>query len=125
MIIFRSEAFVILAIFIAHEFGAEGIQSFSDFFGIESSNQIPDGNTIGRFLNYGVKNGFQEELFARVLTLLAECRLILKKGTIVDSTIIAAPSSTKSREKKQNPEAHSVKKGNVWNFVYKAHFGAD
>ena len=51
--------------------------------------------------------------------------LILKKGTIVDSTIIAAPSSTKNKEKKRDPEAHQVKKGNTWHFGYKAHIGVD
>lgn len=50
---------------------------------------------------------------------------ILKKGTIVDSTIISAPSSTKNKEKKRDPEAHSVKKGNQWFFGYKAHVGVD
>ena len=45
--------------------------------------------------------------------------------TIVDSTIIKAPTSTKSREKKRDPEAHSTKKGNVWYFGYKAHVGVD
>ena len=51
--------------------------------------------------------------------------LILKKGTIVDSTIISAPSSTKNKEKKRDPDAHQVKKGNTWNFGYKAHIGVD
>ena len=51
--------------------------------------------------------------------------LILKKGTIVDSTIISAPSSTKNKEKKRDPDAHQVKKGNTWHFGYKAHIGVD
>lgn len=51
--------------------------------------------------------------------------LILKKGTIADSTIIAAPSSTKNKEKKRDSEAHQVKKGNTWHFGYKAHIGVD
>lgn len=51
--------------------------------------------------------------------------LILKKGTIVDSTIIFVPSSTKNAEKKRNPDAHSVKKWNQWFFGCKAHIGAD
>ena len=49
----------------------------------------------------------------------------LKKGTIVDSTFIESPSSTKNREKKRDPEAHSAKKGNTWHFGYKAHIGVD
>ena len=100
-------------------------RAFSDFCGVESSNQVPDGDTIGRFRNILVKNGLQEKLFVQVLALLAERGLILKKGTIVDSTIITAPSSTKNREKKRDPDAHSVKKGNTWHFGYKAHVGVD
>lgn len=106
---------------------AEGIDSraFSDFCGIKFSDQVPDGDTIGRFRNILVRNGLQEKLFAQVLELLAGRGLILKKGTIVDSTIFAAPPSTKNREKKRNPDAHSVKKGNIWHFGYKAHIGVD
>lgn len=51
--------------------------------------------------------------------------LILKRGTIVDSTFIDAPSSTKNEKKERDPEAHSAKKGNVWHFGYKAHIGVD
>ena len=58
---------------------------------------MPDGDTLGRFRNLLVKNGIQEKLFSQVYELLTERGLILKKGTIVDSTIIAAPSSTKNR----------------------------
>ena len=57
--------------------------------------------------------------------LLKSKDLILKKGTIVDSTIISSPSSTKNKERRRDPEAHSVKKGNEWKFGYKAHIGAD
>ena len=100
-------------------------RAFSDFCGIESSNQVPNGDTIGRFRNILIQNGLQEKLFQQVVGLLTERKLILKKGTIVDSTLIAAPSSTKNREKKRDPEAHSVKKGNAWHFGYKAHVGVD
>ena len=51
--------------------------------------------------------------------------LILKKGTIVDSTIISAQSSTKNKDKQRDPDAHQVKKGNTWHFGYKAHVGVD
>ena len=73
---------------------------------------MPDGDTIGRFRNLLEKNGIQEKIFAEVVKILEKRKLILKKGTIVDSTLIAAPSSTKNREKKRDPEAHSTKKGN-------------
>ena len=100
-------------------------RSFSDFCGIDSSNQVPDGDTIGRFRALLVKHGLQERMFAQVVMLLQERGLLLKKGTIVDSTIIAAPSSTKNREKRRDPEAHQTKKGNTWYFGYKAHIGVD
>ena len=100
-------------------------RAFSEFCGVESSNQVPDGDTLGRFRNLLVKNGIQEKLFSQVYELLTERGLILKKGTIVDSTIIAAPSSTKNREKKRDPDAHQTKKGNTWHFGYKAHIGVD
>ena len=100
-------------------------RAFSDFCGIESSNQVPNGDTIGRFRNILIQNDLQEKLFQQVVDLLTERKLILKKGTIVDSTLITAPSSTKNREKKRDPEAHSVKKGNAWHFGYKAHVGVD
>ena len=100
-------------------------RAFSEFCGVESSNQVPDGDTLGRFRNLLNDNGIQEKLFAQVLALLSERNLILKKGTIIDSTIIAAPSSTKNREKKRDPDAHHTKKGNTWHFGYKAHIGVD
>jgi IS5 family transposase len=100
-------------------------RAFSDFCGIESSNQVPDGDTLGRFRNILVRNGLQEQLFAQVVKLLQQKGLLLKKGTIVDSTIIAAPSSTKNQDKQRDPEAHQVKKGNEWHFGYKAHIGVD
>ena len=106
---------------------AEAVDSraASDFCGVESSNQVPDGDTLGRFRNLLIKHGLQEKLFVQVLELLQERGLLLKKGTIVDYTLISAPSSTKNQEKKRDPEAHSVKKGNTWHFGYKAHIGVD
>ena len=100
-------------------------RAFSDFCEVESSNQIPDGDTIGRFRNLLVRNQIHEQFFAMVVKTLTERGLILKKGTIVDSTIISAPSSTKNKEKKRDHDAHSVKKGNAWYFGYKAHVGVD
>lgn len=105
---------------------AETIDSraFSEFCGVESSNQIPDGDTLGRFRNLLVQND-QKKLFVQVVELLQQRGLLFKKGTMVDSTIIAAPPSTKNREKQRDPDAHQVKKGNTWHFGYKAHIGVD
>lgn len=100
-------------------------RAFSNFCGINSPDEVPDGDTIGRFRNLLEKNEIQEKIFTKVVDILKERKLILKKGTIVDSTLIEAPSSTKNREKKRDPEAHSTKKGNKWHFGYKAHIGVD
>lgn len=100
-------------------------RAFSDFCGVDSSNQVPDGDTLGRFRNLLIRNGIQEKLFAQVAEMLQERGLLLKKGTIVDSTLISAPSSTKNTEKKRDPEAHSTKKGKNYYFGYKAHIGVD
>jgi len=100
-------------------------RAFSEFCGVDSSNQVPNGDTLGRFRNLLIQNGLQEKLFTQVVVMLMERGLILKKGTIVDSTIISAPSSTKNKEKKRDPDAHQTKKGNTWHFGYKAHIGVD
>ena len=100
-------------------------RAFSDFCGVESGNQVPDGDTLGRFRNILIRNGIQQELFAQAVELLMQRGLILKRGTIVDSTFIEAPFSTKNEKKERDPEAHSAKKGNVWHFGYKAHMGVD
>ena len=100
-------------------------RAFSEFCGVDSSNQVPDGDTIGRFRGILIKHGIQERLFAQVVTMLTERGMMLKKGTIVDSTIIAAPSSTKNRDRERDPEAHQTKKGSTWHFGYKAHIGVD
>jgi len=100
-------------------------RAFSRFCGVDSSNQVPDGDTIGRFRAILVKNGLQEKLFSQVVELLSEKGLILKKGTIVDSTIIESPTSTNNKKRERDPEAHQTKKGNTWHFGYKAHIGVD
>ena len=100
-------------------------RAFSEFCGVDSSNQIPDGDTLGRFRKILVENSLQEKFFAQVIEILTVKGLLLKKGTIVDSTFIDAPSSTKNRKKERDPEAHSAKKGNTWHFGYKAHIGVD
>ena len=80
-------------------------RAFSEFCGVDSSNQVPDGDTLGRFRNLLVKNGMQEKIFAQVVSLLMDRGMILKKGTIVDSTIISAPSSTKNKEKQEEHQS--------------------
>lgn len=100
-------------------------RAFSDFCGVTTPDQVPYGDTIGRFRNILIEHGIQQILFDQVLGLLSERGQILKKGTIVDSTIIAAPPLIKNKEKKRDPDACQVKKGNTWYFGYKAHIGVD
>ena len=84
-------------------------RAFSDFCRVDSSNQVPNGDTLGRFRNLLIQNGLQEKLFTQVVLMLKERGLILKKGTIVDSTIISAPSSTKNKDKKREHTKSSVR----------------
>ena len=100
-------------------------RAFAAFCCISSPDEVPDGDTIGRFRNLLIEHDLQKKIFDAVLNLIAERGLILKKGTIVDSTFIEAPSSTKNQKKERDPEAHSAKKGNTWHFGYKAHIGLD
>ena len=93
-------------------------RAFSAFCCINSPDEVPDGDTIGRFRTLLTEHDLQKTIFDEIVKLLAERGLILKKGTIVDSTFIEAPSSTKNQRKERDPEAHSAKKGNVWYFGY-------
>lgn len=100
-------------------------RAFSQFCGIDSSNQVPDGDTIGRFRHLLEQHRMGECFLEQIVEKLRHCNLLLKKGTIVDSTLIAAPSSTKNEKAERDPEAHQVKKGNQWYFGYKEHIGVD
>ena len=100
-------------------------RAFSEFCRVESENQIPDGETLRRFRNILTENKLGEKIFEQVVEMLENQGLILKKGTIIDSTIISAPSSTKNKDKKRDSDAKSTKKGSNWYFGYKAHIGVD
>lgn len=100
-------------------------RAFTAFCCINSPDEVPDGDTIGRFRALLTKHNLQEKIFKEVVNQLEKRGLILKKGTIVDSTFIEAPSSTKNQKKERDSEAHSAKKGNTWHFGYKAHIGVD
>ena len=100
-------------------------RAFTEFCCINSPDEVPDGDTIGRFRNLLNKHGLQQTIFETVVKLLLKRGLLLKNGTIVDSTFIEAPSSTKNKKKERDPDAHSAKKGNTWHFGYKMHIGVD
>jgi IS5 family transposase len=86
---------------------------------------IPDETTILRFRHLLEQHQLTEQLFATIQHLLIAKRLLLQTGTIVDATIIAAPSSTKNAEKTRDPEMQQTRKGNQWNFGMKLHVGTD
>ena len=100
-------------------------RAFSEFCGVTSSNQVPNGDTIGRFRNILIQTRLQEKLFADIVSRLKARGLMLMNGTIVDSTLIAAPSSTKNEKKERDSDAHQVKKGNQWYFGCKGHIAVD
>ena len=87
------------------------------------SELVPDESTILRFRHLLEKHKLTEAIFAEVRTLLEKKGLLLKSGTIVDATIIAAPPSTKNAEGKRDPEMHQTRKGKDWHFGMKLHVG--
>jgi IS5 family transposase len=86
---------------------------------------IPDESSILRFRHRLEKLGLAERLLAEVNALLTEKGLLLRQGTIVDATLINAPSSTKNQSGERDPDMHQTKKGNQWYFGMKAHIGVD
>ncbi len=86
---------------------------------------VPDETTILRFRHLLERHGLTRAIFAAVAGLLEEGRLLLRAGTIVDATIIAAPSSTKNATASRDPEMKQTKKGKHWHFGMKLHIGAD
>jgi IS5 family transposase len=85
----------------------------------------PDETTICKFRHLLGKHKLSEQLFAVSQQHLEERGLLVKSGTIVDATIISAPTSTKNKARKRNPEMKSTRKGNQWYFGMKAHIGTD
>jgi transposase, IS5 family len=86
---------------------------------------VPDETTILRFRHLLEEHQLQAEIFAAVNGLLTEKRLLLRTGTIVDATILSAPSSTKNATGKRDPEMKQTRKGNQWYFGMKLHVGTD
>jgi IS5 family transposase len=102
------------------------IESMRRFAGIElNEDAIPDESTILQFRRLLEKHSLAPKLLEAVNAHLIAKGLLLRQGTIVDATIIAAPSSTKNASGKRDPEMHSTKKGNQWHFGMKAHIGVD
>lgn len=96
------------------------------FVGIDLGREpVPDETTVMRFRHLLEQHQLGEQIFAVVCEVLQRKGLRLSKGTIVDATIIAAPSSTKNADGARDPEMHQAKKGEQWYFGMKVHVGAD
>jgi len=101
-------------------------QALRGFAGIDLSlATVPDATTVLNFRHWLERHDLTRVLFDEVGTMLAERGLLMRQGTIVDATIIAAPPSTKNKQKSRDPEMHQTKKGNQWHFGMKAHIGVD
>ena len=96
------------------------------FVGIDLGREpAPDETTVCKFRHLLEAHNLGDQLFALIATYLQEQGLKISTGTIVDATIIAAPSSTKNQDKARDPEMHQTRKGNQWYFGMKAHIGVD
>ena len=101
-------------------------ESLRRFAGIDlEADAIPDETTILNFRHLLERYGLTEEIFERTKRYLSEKGLFVREGTIVDATIITAPSSTKNSEQTRDKEMKQTKKGNQWYFGMKAHVGTD
>ena len=99
---------------------------FREFCRIDLGRErVPDATTLLHFRHLLEANNLGAALFAKVGELLLANGMKLSGGTIVDATLIAAPPSTKNKDKSRDPEMHQVKKGNEWHFGMKLHIGAD
>lgn len=101
-------------------------ESIRRFVGIDlADDAVPDETTILRFRHLLERHQLTARIFEAIRALLEAKRLLLKSGTIVDATIIAAPSSTKNAAHARDPEMHQTRKGKDWYFGMKLHVGTD
>src|SRR3954464_15047049 len=101
-------------------------QALRGFAGLElNRDPVPDATTVLHFRHWLERHDLTKALFDEVGAMLEERGLLMRQGTIVDATIIAAPPSTKNKQKSRDPEMHQTKKGNQWHFGMKAHIGVD
>ena len=101
------------------------IPLYRDFAGLAHHDRLPDRVTILRFRHLLESHQLAEQILATVNATLSAKGLLLKQGTAIDATLIAAPSSTKNSTGTRDPEMHQTKKGNQWHFGMKAHIGVD
>src|SRR5512137_2918701 len=90
-----------------------------------AADGVPDATTLLKFRRLLETHDLCQGLFSAINADLTARGLLRREGTLVDATLIAAPPSTKNKEKRRDPEMHQTKKGNQWYFGMKAHIGAD
>jgi len=100
--------------------------SMKNFLGLDfRKDQVPDATTLLKFRHLLEDNNIGEKIFEDINARLLDAGLMMRGGTIVDATIIAAPSSTKNAEHARDPEMHQTRKGNQWHHGMKIHSGVD
>lgn len=110
----------------AMEDALHDVPLFREFAGLGGwDDRVPDESTILRFRHLLEQHKLAPQILQVVNQLLTAKGLLLKSGTVVDATLIAAPSSTKNASGERDPEMKQSKKGNQWYFGMKAHIGAD
>ena len=101
-------------------------QAMREFVGIDLAREaVPDATTLLKFRRLLEAHDLTAKLFEGINSHLTERGLLLREGTMVDATIIAAAPSTKNKAHERDPEMHQTRKGNEWHFGMKAHIGAD
>jgi transposase, IS5 family len=110
----------------AMEEALHDVPLFRDFAGLGGwDDRLPDETTILRFRHLLEQHDLAPKILAKVNEVLIDKGLMLRAGTVVDATLIAAPSSTKNASGERDPEMKQSKKGNQWYFGMKAHIGVD
>jgi IS5 family transposase len=102
----------------------DNVSLYRDFARLEGPmRRLPDESTMLRFRHVLEKHHLGDSILATVNEILKRRGLMLKAGTVVDATLIAAPSSTKNNSGERDPEMHQTKTGNLWCFGMKARVG--
>lgn len=101
------------------------IESRRRFAGLRLSEPLPAETTILNFRRFLERHKLGKKVFGEINRHLGEHRLMMREGSIMDASIISAPSSTKNAEGKRDPEMHQTRKGNQWFFGMKMHIGVD
>jgi IS5 family transposase len=101
-------------------------QALRDFCGINLAREsVPDATTLMGFRHLLEANQLPQAILEEVNALLKERGLLMNQGTLIDATLIAAPSSNKNEKRERDPDMRPAKKGNQWHFGMKAHIGTD